>query len=295
MRSTEEPFMMEGGQRFMYSKDTPKEQMGLPVGHVRAFKVYEIPYNLTFNGKGPLLSAADADYDLAWRRAHQAYELCREHCETVRLTVSDYNQGGLLADFLGLQAFVPLSQVDRPAGQACDAKSMVGKQLDVAFIECDQRARALKFSQKAGQTFAALRGLKPGDLVLGSVKHVTPQLALVRLDDVKGPFVAKLHVSRFSCSFTRNLDKFLRVDERVMALVVDVAPDLSRVELSTAHLEVSPGDMQRDSRAVFATADRQAAVVRRQMAEAAAAAAAAAAEEQEQAWCDQPAAASVDY
>ena len=68
-----------------------------------------------------------------------------------------------------------------------------------------------------------------------------------------------------------------------MALVVDVAPDLSRVDLSTAHLEVNPGDMQRDRRAVFTTADRQAGIVRQQMAEAAATATAAA---EEQAWCE---------
>jgi hypothetical protein len=88
-----------------------------------------------------------------------------------------------------------------------------------------------------------------------------------------------------------------------MAVVVDVAPDLSRVELSTAHLEVQPGDMQKDRKGVFSTADRQAAVVRRQMAEAAAAAvaeaaaaAAAAAEAEaeaaaahEQSWCEQQA------
>jgi hypothetical protein len=94
---------------------------------------------------------------------------------------------------------------------------------------------------------------------------------------------------------------YLQPGERVMAIVVEVAPDLSRVELSTAHLEVQPGDMQNNRKSVFATADRQAAVVRRQMAEAAAAAeaeaaAAAAAEAEaaaaaahEQAWCEQPA------
>jgi len=82
-----------------------------------------------------------------------------------------------------------------------------------------------------------------------------------------------------------------------MAIVVDVSPDLSRIELSTAHLEVNPGDMLRDRRSVYATADRQAAVVRRQMAEAAAAAAGEAAGVEgveEQAWCDQPAAAEED-
>jgi hypothetical protein len=68
-----------------------------------------------------------------------------------------------------------------------------------------------------------------------------------------------------------------------MAIVKDVQLDQGRVQLSTAHLEVSPGDMQRDRRAVFATADRQAAVVRRQMDEAAGAV-------QEQDWCDAPAA-----
>lgn len=36
-----------------------------------ALQVRSIPSDMTFHGKGPLLSASDADYDLAWIRAQQ--------------------------------------------------------------------------------------------------------------------------------------------------------------------------------------------------------------------------------
>ena len=49
----------------------------------------------------------------------QAYELCRDHCETIKLTVVDYNQGGLVACLLGLKAFIPFSHLDKSAGQLC--------------------------------------------------------------------------------------------------------------------------------------------------------------------------------
>lgn len=51
-----------------------------------------------------------------------------------------------------------------------------------------------------------LRDLKPGSLVMGTVKKVSPHMAHVKLDGVKSSLLAHMHVSKFSCSFTRKLD-----------------------------------------------------------------------------------------
>ncbi|GBF97988.1 hypothetical protein Rsub_10662 [Raphidocelis subcapitata] len=259
----------------------------LPVGLVRAFKVLKVPQDMTFDGHGPLLSALDADTTLAWRRVQQAFELFGKYSDVLEVTVTGHNSGGLLAEFMGNQAFIPFSAVDKPAGGQCDVEAMVGKRMEVAPIECNNDRKAITMSEKAASTVKMLRKLQPGSLVLGSVKRVTPNMAWVRLDGVRCNFAATLHASNFSCNFTRSLEDHLEPQERIMAIVKDVQLDQGRVQLSTAHLEVSPGDMQRDRRAVFATADRQAAVVRRQMEEAA--------QEQEQDWCDAPAVASVDH
>jgi hypothetical protein len=62
-----------------------------------------------------------------------------------------------------------------------------------------------------------LRSLKPGALVLGTVAQVTPKLALIKLDGTRDKTLARLHVSRFSCSFTRQLE--VRARARVCVCV----------------------------------------------------------------------------
>jgi hypothetical protein len=42
--------------------------------------------------------------------------------------------------------------------------------------------------------------------VLGTVKKVGQSMAHVRLDGVPAGFLAHMHVSKFSCSYTRKLD-----------------------------------------------------------------------------------------
>jgi hypothetical protein len=138
MPASNEPLERRDGNRYSTAKGKPQEQRGLPVGHVRAFKVRaaapcgrqarrrrpcarmrprmaaaphggaparaaraqaptchpsapataprhqvrDIPKDMTYGGRGPLLSASDADYDLAWLRAQQVRRGSREQGHT---------------------------------------------------------------------------------------------------------------------------------------------------------------------------------------------------------------------
>ena len=44
----------------------------------------------------------------------QAMRMCRERKETVRVAFQELNEGGLMARFLGLRLFMPLSHLSRP-------------------------------------------------------------------------------------------------------------------------------------------------------------------------------------
>ena len=44
----------------------------------------------------------------------QALQMCRERKETVRVAFQELNEGGLMARFLGLRLFMPLSHLSRP-------------------------------------------------------------------------------------------------------------------------------------------------------------------------------------
>ena len=97
----------------------PQDFEPLPLGHVRAFKIVAIPDDMTHNGRGPLVSAADADADLLWARAEQAFELASEAQAPFSVTVARANGGGLLAPFLGLAGFIPFSALDKARDEQC--------------------------------------------------------------------------------------------------------------------------------------------------------------------------------
>ena len=83
---------------------------------------------------------------------------------------------------------------------------MVGKELHVAFIECEPSKKVLTLSEKVASSYKVLRELRPGSLVLGTVKKVGPHMAHIRLDGVRSSLLARLHVSKFSCAYTRSLE-----------------------------------------------------------------------------------------
>jgi hypothetical protein len=155
---------------------------------------------MTFNGKGPLLSAADADGELRWRRVRQAADLCAESLQTLRVEVADHNQRGLVGWFMGHKLVLPYNMLDKPSSETCvsdldlcgvwsgapialpasccacpagptcsdlmrsasttnrfwlpqDGRTMVGKTLEVAMVDCDRYRRTITVSQKVAETY----------------------------------------------------------------------------------------------------------------------------------------------
>ena len=76
-------------------------------------QVLKVPEELQYGGRGPLLSARLVDLDLLWGRAEQLLAACTAGKETLRVTFHDINEGGLISRLLGLQLFLPLSQLQK--------------------------------------------------------------------------------------------------------------------------------------------------------------------------------------
>lgn len=117
------------------------------------------------------------------------------------VTVTDHNSGGLVAQFMGLKAFIPFSRLVKQQGVYWDdaaAKHMVGSQVEAAIIECDAAAKRLTLSPRQAAINRAMRGLAVGSLVTGTVAEFSMYGAFVHLEEHMG-LRALLHVSKISC------------------------------------------------------------------------------------------------
>lgn len=107
------------GRRPLSWSERPAEPV-LPLGTTRMFRVMRLPgdaHAAAASGRGPILSAYDYDQEVLWRRAAQAWAACRSDLETFNVVPDGANSHGLLAQLLGLRAFLPYSQLPREAGQ----------------------------------------------------------------------------------------------------------------------------------------------------------------------------------
>jgi small subunit ribosomal protein S1 len=178
-----------------------------------------------------------------WQIAQDAYE----EEETLSLTVTGFNKGGLLVEWYGLPGFVPASQlVDFPQFHVATQRNHVLQDavdtvLQVKIIEVNPRLNRLILSERAaqvdsGQRELVLASIKPGDTVTGTVTNLTDFGAFVDLGGVEG----LIHISELSWSRVIHPSKILEPDETVEVLVLDIDQEKERVALSLKQLYANP-------------------------------------------------------
>ncbi len=84
----------------------------------------------------------DTDTLLAWRRAEEL----KESQENITVTVSEAVKGGVVADFEGIRAFIPISKLS--LDRIDDCNPFVGKELEVRVFEADMDDEKLILSAK---------------------------------------------------------------------------------------------------------------------------------------------------
>ncbi|NHZ71826.1 MAG: S1 RNA-binding domain-containing protein [Aquificales bacterium] len=178
-----------------------------------------------------------------WATAQEAYE----EDDTLSLTVTGFNKGGLLVEWHGLPGFIPASQlVNFPqfhvaAQRNHVLKEAVGTTLQVKIIEVNPRLNRLIFSERAalvdsGQRELVLASINPGDIVSGTVTNLTDFGAFVDLGGVEG----LIHISELSWSRVIHPSKILQPDDIVEVLVLVIDQEKERVALSLKQLHQDP-------------------------------------------------------
>jgi small subunit ribosomal protein S1 len=185
----------------------------------------------------PVISKKKADFQLAWETIKQK----SESLEGVPATVIKRVKGGLAVEIMGLDAFLPGSQVDlRPVPNLDD---LIGKQLEVRILSVNWYkknivvSRRLLLEERQDEIRRELFSrLAVGDLIDGQVKTITDFGAFVDIGGVD----ALLHISDLAWNKVVHPSEVVNVGDQLKVKVLSADPNTGRITVGLKQLTPHP-------------------------------------------------------
>lgn len=157
--------------------------------------------------------------------------------------VVGFNQGGVLVKSQEIEGFVPISHLlSGPSSRKAERlHELIGRQLRLRVIECDQSRNRVVLSERAAQSQTGAREQVLTDIiedqkVLGEVTHITKFGIFVDIGGVEG----LVHISELSWSRVSHPRESAAVGEKIEVLVMGVDRARGRVALSVKRLKPNP-------------------------------------------------------
>jgi len=187
---------------------------------------------------------------LALRQSWEKVMQLESEGKVMKVKINGFNRGGVTCDLEGLRGFIPRSQLN----QSENHESLVGKTIDIAFIEVNPDTRKLILSEKRAAIAARFSDLKLGQVVEGKVIAIKPYGFFIDLGGISG----LLHQSMITNGALRSLREVFNQNDNVKALITDLDPKRGRIGLNTALLEGPPGEILVDKEKVLSEAEERA-------------------------------------
>ncbi len=183
------------------------------------------------------LSRKRADFVRIWERIQDAYD----NLEILQGRCIRRIKGGIVVDLMGIDAFLPGSQIDiRPVR---DFDAYLGKSLDVRVVKINQPAENIVVSRKAiieeqitGQRKAILDSLEKGQILEGIVKAIADFGVFIDLGGVDG----LVHITDLSWGRVNHPTEIVKLDQTVNVVVLDFDTEKKRISLGMKQLQPHP-------------------------------------------------------
>lgn len=184
-----------------------------------------------------VLSRRRADFIRIWDKIVSAHE----NQSVLQGTVLRRVKGGLMVNLMGLESFLPGSQVDvKPVR---DFDSFVGKTMDFRVVKINEAAENVVVSHKAlleaeleEQRKRILSTLEKGLILEGTVKAITEFGVFVDLGGVDG----LIHITDLSWGRVNHPSEIVKLDQRIQVVVTDFDEEKKRISLSMKALQPEP-------------------------------------------------------
>jgi small subunit ribosomal protein S1 len=190
-----------------------------------------------------VLSRKRADFMRVWERVTKAFETG----EVLQGRCVRRIKGGIVVDLLGIDAFLPGSQIDvRPVR---DFDAFIGKVMDFRVVKINHPSENVVVSHKvlveeemSGQRKAILEKLEKGQILEGNVKAITDFGVFVDLGGVDG----LVHITDLSWGRINHPSEIVKLDQTINVVVLDFDKDKKRISLGFKQLQPHPWENIQD-------------------------------------------------
>ena len=184
-----------------------------------------------------VLSKQRADFLRIWEKVIRAHDTG----EIIQGKIVKRIKGGMVVDLLGMEAFLPGSQIDiRPIR---DFDAFVGQTMDFKVVKVNIPTENVVVSHKvlveeeiSDQRNAILNSLEKGQILEGTVKAITDFGVFVDLGGVDG----LIHITDLSWGRINHPNEVVKLDEVIKVVVTDFDEEKKRISLSLKKLLPHP-------------------------------------------------------
>lgn len=184
-----------------------------------------------------VLSKKRADFLKIWGRVMDSFE----NEKVLPGKILKRIKGGMVVDLMGIEAFLPGSQIDiRPVR---DFDAFVGQTMDFKIVKVNIPTENIVVSHKvlieetiSDQRKEILDKLEKGQILEGTVKAITDFGVFVDLGGVDG----LIHITDLSWGRINHPSEVVRLDEKIKVVVTDFEMERKRISLSLKQLLPHP-------------------------------------------------------
>jgi len=190
--------------------------------------------------KGQLvLSHKEARAARSWDRVNEA---CDQQ-EIVTGYIKCRTKGGMIVDVLGMEAFLPGSQIDVKPIRDFDV--FVGKTMEFKIVKVNPDYRNVVVSHKAlieaeleAQKREIVGKLEKGQVLEGTVKNITSYGVFIDLGGVDG----LIHITDLSWGRVADPKEIVQLDQKINVVILDFDEEKKRIALGLKQLTPHPWD-----------------------------------------------------
>jgi len=190
-----------------------------------------------------VLSRKRADFMRIWERVTKSYETG----EVLQGRCVRRIKGGIVVDLMGIDAFLPGSQIDvRPVR---DFDAYIGRTMDFRVVKINNPSENVVVSHKvlveeemSGQRKTILEKLEKGQILEGTVKAITDFGVFVDLGGVDG----LVHITDLSWGRINHSSEIVKLDQTINVVVLDFDAEKKRISLGYKQLQPHPWDNIQD-------------------------------------------------
>ncbi len=184
-----------------------------------------------------VLSKKKADFMRVWERIRVAYE----NDQPVTGTLVKKIKGGVVVDLMGVDAFLPGSQI--ALRRVPNVDELLGQSFDFKIIKLNKRRRNIVVSrrvileqERAGKRDKLMKDLQKDQVRKGVVKNITDFGAFIDLGGVDG----LLHITDMSYGRIQHPSEMVHIGQELEVKVLDIDWERERISLGLKQLQSYP-------------------------------------------------------